>query len=120
MLGELIKSTKGCYIRAILGGEQFQSTKDFLDFVVAYAVPGCTNVLLNQSDLAADFFDLKSGFAGELMQKCSTYHIRLAVVVDFDNIVSERFHELMYESNKGNLVHFYSDTEAAIHWLVGQ
>ncbi|MCK7528774.1 MAG: DUF4180 domain-containing protein [Ignavibacteriales bacterium] len=37
----------------------------------------------------SDFFDLKTGIAGEILQKFSTYNVRLAILGDFQNIKAE-------------------------------
>jgi hypothetical protein len=36
--------------------------------------------VLDERQLSDAFFDLSSGFAGELLQKCSNYQLRIAVV----------------------------------------
>ena len=56
--------------------------------------------------------------AGELFQKFANYRMKGAAVISLDNISSERFKELVLESNKGNLFRFFEDRESAEKWLV--
>ena len=57
------------------------------------------------------FFDLRSGVAGELVQTCSNYKIRLALVGDISGHVaaSQALDAFVRESNRGRHVWFVSD-----------
>lgn len=63
-------------------------------------------VAIRAEQLHPDFFELKTGMAGEIMQKCSNWRIRLVIIGDFSNVTSKSLHDLIYESNKGKLVNF--------------
>ena len=43
----------------------------------------CTKIVINESSITKSFFDLKTGIAGEILQKFSTYQMKLAIVGDF-------------------------------------
>ena len=47
-----------------------------------------------ENDLAREFFDLHTGLAGELFQKFTNYHLRVAIVLPEPRIYGERFSEL--------------------------
>jgi hypothetical protein len=57
------------------------------------------------------FFDLRSGVAGELVQKFVNYRRRLAVVGDIGAYlgVSKAFYDFVRESNRGRQVWFVAD-----------
>lgn len=57
------------------------------------------------------FFDLRSGLAGELVQKCANYRIGLAVVGDISGHVasSAALAAFVRESNRGGHIWFVSD-----------
>ncbi|PWK09603.1 DUF4180 domain-containing protein [Tumebacillus permanentifrigoris] len=78
---------------------------------------GCEKILLNKSNLAEDFFELKTRLAGEILQKYTNYKVRLAVVGDFDEYDSKSLQDFIYESNKGKQVFFLKDKQAALHAL---
>ena len=91
------------------------TAQDFLDqLVTANYAHDCTDLIVYKESLVEDFFDLKTRVAGELLQKCSNYHVRLAVVGDFSSVKSKSLHDYIYECNKGNLVFFKSSVEDAL------
>jgi hypothetical protein len=74
---------------------------------------GCDKIIINKKNITEDFFELKSGIAGEVMQKYINYGIALAIVGEFDQHNSKSLKSLIYESNKGNKIIFKStETEA--------
>ncbi|KAA6304392.1 hypothetical protein EZS27_043961, partial [termite gut metagenome] len=44
---------------------------------------GFDKIVVQEKNITPEFFDLKSGMAGEILQKFSTYRVRLAIVGDF-------------------------------------
>jgi len=75
---------------------------------------GCHRIILNKSAICEDFFDLKTGLAGEILQKFVNYHMRIAIVGDFSMYPSKSLKDFIYESNKGNDVFFLSNEQQAI------
>lgn len=78
---------------------------------------GFDSVILHQENITPDFFDLKSGIAGEVLQKFSNYRVRLAIVGDFSAYPSKSLKEFMYESNKGGAINFLASTSEALRKL---
>ena len=78
---------------------------------------GVTRVLASRELIDESFFDLRSGFAGELAQKFSNYRMKLAVVGDFSFIESLALKAYIFESNLGNTVRFLEDRAKAMDWL---
>ncbi len=74
--------------------------------------------LLKDTDFSAQFYNLKTGVAGEILQTVSNYRARLAIVGTFAMVRSKRFGELMAESNRGSLVRYTQNQDEAISWLV--
>ena len=70
--------------------------------------------------LPARFFDLKSGEAGEILQKLRTYRIRMALVGGLaEAAASQRFTEMMIEENRQRWFHMFAAVDAAVDWLAG-
>jgi hypothetical protein len=93
------------------------SVRDILDLIFSASyLEACVGVVLFKESLPAQFFDLKTGFAGEVTQKFSNYRFKLAIVGDFSQY-SSSLRDFIYESNKGNLVFFKSDTDSALSSL---
>jgi hypothetical protein len=82
-------------------------------FVSASYNYGCDRLIVYKESLDEKFFDLKTGFAGEILQKFSNYKMKLAIIGDFSEYVSKSksFHDFVYESNKGNRVFFKETPE---------
>ncbi|HEY6402971.1 MAG TPA: DUF4180 domain-containing protein [Blastocatellia bacterium] len=74
-------------------------------------------VIFTEDDLARDFFDLRTGLAGELFQKCMNYGIRLAIVLPDSEAYGKRISELAYEHKSHNMIRFVSSKNEAETWL---
>ena len=74
-------------------------------------------LVLDETDLGADFFDLRTGLAGEVLQKFTNYRARLAIVVADDAAHGSRFGELMYEHRAHRCVRFFASAQLARQWM---
>ncbi len=98
--------------------KSIQSAQDALDMMAAAQYLGCNDaIVLFQESLNEDFFDLKTRFAGEVLQKFSNYNVRLAIVGDFSQYKSKALHDFIYECNNGKLVVWVSNLETALNAL---
>ena len=78
---------------------------------------GARSLLLDESKLPTEFFDLSSGLAGELLHKLTVYRIPMAGVVPDPSAHSPRFQDFAREANRGRQFRFFSTREEAIGWL---
>jgi hypothetical protein len=78
---------------------------------------GFDRVLLYEKNIAPAFFDLKTGIAGEVLQKFSNYRVRLAVIGDFTAYKSKSLQDFIRESNAGEQVLFLQSKEEALRRL---
>jgi len=78
---------------------------------------GARAILLDEAALPAEFFDLRTGLAGELLQKLTPYRIRLACVVPDARVHPTHFQDFLREANRGVQFRFLTTREAAIDWL---
>lgn len=90
---------------------------DFLDLIENLGSQDCGMLILCEENFHPDFFDLKTRLAGEILQKCSNYHFRLAIVGDFSKYNSKSLRDFIYESNKGKLVAFTNNLDSALNWF---
>jgi hypothetical protein len=96
-------------------GISIQSFSDISD-----ALGGCLGtrgLILTENDLAPEFFDLRTGLAGELFQKFINYKLRVAIVLPNPEAYGERFSELAYEHASHNLIRFVTSKDEAKAWL---
>ncbi|HEU4742941.1 MAG TPA: DUF4180 domain-containing protein [Meiothermus sp.] len=80
---------------------------------------GSSGLILSEKDLAEEFFDLRTGLLGELFQKFTNYHLRLAIVLPDPKAYGERVGELAYEHRNHPLIRFVHSEEEARAWLSG-
>ncbi len=72
---------------------------------------GANFVLIPAERLDPRFFQLRTGVAGEIMQKFVSYGVRLAVIGDISTrtAASKPLRDLVYEMNQGTAVWFLAD-----------
>ena len=94
------------------------SVQDTLDIMAtAQYIGDCMGIVLYKECIDESFFDLKTGFAGEVLQKFANYRLKLAIVGDFSHYTSKSLKDFIYECNKGNLVYFKNELEDALSAL---
>jgi len=66
------------------------SVQDILDIMAdARYLHQCSRIIICKESLGDRFFDLKTGYAGEILQKFSNYKMKLAVIGDFSEYKSK-------------------------------
>lgn len=98
-----------------MSGVEIRSVGDIADALIASIDGG--GLLLDEAHLAPEFFDLRSGLAGEVLQKFTNYRARLAIVVSDPAAYGSRFGELVYEHRTHSAVRFFDSEQAARRWL---
>ncbi|UKJ09197.1 DUF4180 domain-containing protein [Solitalea lacus] len=93
------------------------NNEDGLDLLGNLYYQGFDKIVIHEKDITTDFFDLKNGMAGEILQKFSTYRVRLAIVGDFSKYKSKSLNDFIFESNKGRHINFVTSTVEAIKIL---
>lgn len=110
--------TNGIRIAEIISEEtEIKNAQDAVDIMMNCMYQGADGIIIGKQNLAADFFDLKSGLAGDILQKFSTYNARLAIVGDFENITSKSLIDFIYESNQIARINFVSSLDRAMEVL---
>ena len=91
-----------------------QNDREFLDLTASLRAD---DFLFRKEHFDAAFYDLRSGFAGEVMQKISNYGLRMGVVGDFSSIDSRSLRDFIRECNAGRRVVFLDSREAVLEAL---
>jgi hypothetical protein len=94
-----------------------RDSQDVLDLMVNTGSGTCDRIIIYERNIDRRFFDLKTGFAGEILQKFSNYRFRLAIIGDFSKFKSKSLHDFILESNKGGLIHFADNLGIALKRL---
>lgn len=88
-----------------------------LDLLADAHHQGAQHLLLQEHHFAPAFYDLRSGLAGEILQKFINYNMRLTVTGDFAKYSSKSLHALFVECNRGRDFAFCADRTAALDRL---
>ena len=89
-------------------------TDELLDIMADAGQEGAQRMILNENQLPSCFFDLKSGLAGEMLQKFSNYDMYLAVTGDFSRYKSNSLKDFIRESNRTGRIVFVESRDKAM------
>lgn len=96
---------------------KINSVQDVIDLLGNADYQGASKIIVMETSLDPQFFDLKTGIAGEILQKVSNYHKQFAIVGEFDKYSSNALKTFIIECNRGNHIFFTSDYQSAINKL---
>jgi hypothetical protein len=104
-------------VRILECTEPIATTGDALGLVSAAFENDATRILLEDRHLPPAFFELRTQFAGEFVQKLLNYQLRLAVVFSDVPKHGERFEEFVREARRGRGFRAFDDRASALAWL---
>jgi hypothetical protein len=90
---------------------------DALQLMADLSYQDFDRIIIHEHNLIPAFFDLKTGIAGDVLQKFSNYRVRLAIVGEFSKYPGTSIRDFIYESNKGMLVNFLPSVAHAVEKL---
>ena len=93
------------------------NTGDATDLIGNLYFQGFEKVILHELNIDPAFFDLKSGMAGEILQKFTNYRMKLAIVGDFSKFNSKSLKDFIFESNNQKQINFVATVEEALQTL---
>lgn len=94
-----------------------RTPEDGLQLMVDLYYQDFDRFVLHRHQITPDFFDLKTGIAGEILQKFTNYRLRVVIVGDFSEIESKSLADFIFESNKGRQINFLPTVEQAVERL---
>lgn len=108
-------STNGRDIAEVISTDVvINDVRDGLDLMANVDHQGARRIILCEENLNPAFFELRTGLAGDIVQKFANYRMKLAIVGDFTKYNSRSLQAFILESNKGDLLFFVPDRETAI------
>lgn len=90
------------------------SAVDGLDLLGNLYYQDFDKIILYEKNITPQFFDLKTGIAGEIFQKFSNYRVRLAIIGNFEKYQNKSMKDLIFESNRGKHINFVKNLSEAI------
>lgn len=94
-----------------------KNAEDGLQIMIDLYYQDFDKIILHEKNITPDFFDLKTGIAGELLQKFSNYRVRLVIAGDFSKYENKSIRDFIYESNKGGQINFLATSAEGIERL---
>jgi hypothetical protein len=96
------------------------SVQDGIDLLGNVYYQGFDKVIINADQITPAFFDLRTGIAGEILQKFSNYRVRLAIVGDFASYESKSLRDFIFESNTRGQILFVENVNKALVLLTSK
>ncbi|TGY44058.1 DUF4180 domain-containing protein [Clostridium sartagoforme] len=114
----VVNKNNESYIILNNNGTKISSEQDMLDIIGFCFESGVNSVAIDGNILSDEFYDLKTKILGMSLQKFINYNIRLAIIINEEKLLSDRFKELKLELNKGGNIRVCHSIEEAEIWLV--
>jgi len=94
-------------------GVVISGLQDALDLMGEASYRESYKINLHKDQITDAFYDIKTGLAGEILQKFSTSNLQLAIIGDFSQITSKSLNDFIRESNRYGRINFVSTLEEA-------
>ncbi|GHV02316.1 hypothetical protein FACS1894211_13500 [Clostridia bacterium] len=105
---------------AVLDNVPIPDAQTALDLIAEVGYyDACDRIAVRKEAFPRAFFDLKTGMAGEILQKFSNYSKKLAIIGDFADRSSAALRDFIRECNRGHSVFFVPTEEDAVARLCG-
>ena len=106
------------YIECLPGEGHLAGEREAMELIEACIGCQTARILLTAANLGDDFYNLKSGVAGAVLQKLALYRMRVAAILTAPLVGEGRFAEMVSEANHGSLFRVFYDRERAEKWLL--
>lgn len=114
---QLVAKNNRNYILLETVGKLIQTEQDGLELISICGENGVNRLLIHGERLSDDFLRLSTGVAGAILQKFTTYNVKVVIVLNKDS-VKGKFKDFLSESNKGNMFRAYTNYDEAENWLL--
>lgn len=92
---------------------ELSTEQQAIDIFANAMYQGSSKIILHKKNITECLFDLKTGIAGAIFQKCSNYKVQLAIVGDFSRYKSKSLQDFIRESNRYGQINFVDSIEEA-------
>ena len=114
---KVVKKAGVTYLYLPAEGNTFQTEQDALDVISMGMAHEVNRVLIRGERMADDFFRLRTGLAGAILQKWAQYGMKVAMVLAEDK-KKGKFEDFLVETNRGNAFRAYTHEGEAEAWLL--
>lgn len=114
---EIMEMADQKYIALMSSINQLSTERDALDVVALCWEHEVHLLMIHYEALSAEFFQLRTKAAGDILQKFINYNIKTAAVIPKDISQKGRFREMALEANQGNHFRIFDNQSEAEKWL---
>lgn len=115
---KVVKKADGRYIECISAETPLGTEQDTLDLVGICGENDTNFLIIHAEALAGDFFKLRTGVAGMMLQKFTNYHVKTAILMANEQLIKGKFKEMLAESNQRNNFRIFNRITDAENWLL--
>jgi len=106
------------YIEIFSCATPINTEQDALDLVALCGEHETNWLMLHSQAISDDFFKLKTGVAGKVLQKFINYYIKAVAIIPEERVQVGRFKDMILEANRGNHFRVFAEKEGAEKWLI--
>ncbi len=108
------------YIELFSCADPLNTEQDALDLVALCGDYETNLLMVHASALSDDFFKLKTGIAGKILQKFINYHVKVSAIIPDDKVEKGKFKDMILEANRGNHFRVFQSKAEAEKWLLNE
>lgn len=114
----IVQKNGKTYLECLPTLKPIESEQDALDLVALCGENEVSRLMLSAENLTPEFFDLKTGLAGQILLKFSNYQIKTVLITNPEQVGNSRFAEMAMESNRFNQFGVFYARKDAEDWLI--
>lgn len=117
MKGELIEKDGARVYHVTATDAPIRTRDDALALLFGHGQSGLAGIAIDDGCFHPDFFRLKTGIAGEILQMFVNYRSRLAIIGDFSKYPGDSLRDFIGECNRGRQTFFVAGIDEAVRRL---
>ena len=114
---QTIENENARYVELFSCKTAIRTEQDALDLISLCGEQDINQLMIHSKALSDDFFKLKTGIAGSVLQKFINYSVKVAIVIPDLSKLNSRFKELMSEANRSRQYRFFDKATEAEAWF---
>lgn len=114
----VIETLPGRYVEVVSSPVPIRTEQDALDLVALCGQHDTSRLLIHAEALSEEFFRLRTGVAGAILQKFVNYSVRAAVILPDTAAMRGKFREMAAEAGRGSQFRIFGSRQEAEGWLL--
>lgn len=117
LTGQPMTQNGNRYIEVRAPAPAVSKESDVVDLLTLCSEYDSRRLLIEPNVFCEDFFRLKTGLAGTILQKLVNYHVRAALIRGEDQKIKGKFMDFLLETNRGQSFRIFENRQEAVDWL---